>query len=478
MEDHFKKTSIDNDNRIIISISSKERIKNGTSLLHRRKVILKYLLLKKEAKLNKNLKIYFENFIKLGLNQKKEIKEKNLEIKNYEKKIDIEELKIKKLRDLVRKKIFKQKEILHRIIIKYYYRALYIHLHWYMYVVNQLSYIQNNQNTSFSTGLSRSNSTIEQKTTIDEENNLSTQHGSEVNKALRESIRTINKINSSENPDNALKESIMSINKINDKLSKEAEEKKKAERNKHLKDLVTKKLKDIKNEMNKMFTKFFYQGKLLEKKKKGNSFEISLNEENNIELNNDTPTKLRGKKSNPALDRRNRARNLRKLMIKKEKERIEQLKGFFHKFHTNGMLFVLKKNSQRSLSSKNISEIIDEEQNKKEEDKKKEEKELTYMDKVMIEKQKALEELKKKRKDALLKVFYKLDRQYMVIKKKVFENWNLRAKILSLSKISKDDLKKSQRKKKLKKSTRKKKIKDSQIDKKEEEEKEEKEKVE
>ena len=172
------------------------------------------------------------------------------------------------------------------------------------------------------------------------------------------------------------------------------------------------------------------------------------------------------------MERRKKARNLRKLMIKKEKERVQQLKSFFNKFYTNGILSTFKKNSKSSLSRKNITEFLEEDKN--EEEKKQAEKELTYMDKVLIEKQKALEELKRKQKEALLKLFYKLDRQYTIIKKNVFGNWNLRAKILSLSKISKDDLKRSQRKKKLKKSCKSKKIRDSEIDKKEKEEKEKK----
>ena len=145
---------------------------------------------------------------------------------------------------------------------------------WYMYAINQLNSYQNNQNMQNSPALSRSvSTTIEKKTTLDEEN-IQTQHSTEVKNALRSSLRSISKIQESSNPDNALKESIMSNNKINGKLS---EEKKIVDRDKHLKELVTKRLKDMKNEMKKMFMKFFYQGKLLEKNKKKKTLEIDIN---------------------------------------------------------------------------------------------------------------------------------------------------------------------------------------------------------
>jgi hypothetical protein len=54
--------------------------------------------------------------------------------------------------------------------------------------------------------------------------------------------------------------------------------------------------------------------------------------------------------------------------------------------------------------------------------------------------------LLQKRVAALKNIFYKTDRQYIIIKKNVLEKWNLRAKLLSLPKT--DSLKKSMRKKK------------------------------
>ena len=460
IENHFKNANIDNINKIIINIPNILKV-TDKNLFFKRKLSLKHLITKTEFKINKILNNNFEKFKKNTLYSRNSIKEED-KINNQPENINIEELKIQKLRNLVRKKIFKNKEILHRVFIKYYYSALYIHLHWYIYVVNQLTYTQNlaTPNTAFNRSESLKSDNITRKTIkpIDNNNPLTSKHSNEVDNAIRQSVRTINKINDSENPDEALRESIMCINKINDELSKEAIEKQKAERNKQLKDLVVKRLKEMKNEMHKIFTKFYYQGLLVAKqeKKEPEPVTISGNEENN-EITKG-PTVLRGKKkeSSNALDRRNKARNLRKLMMKKEKEKMDKLRFYFYKFHSNGMLFQLRKNAKKNLSAKNVivnmEDIINIE-------KKLEEKELTYMDKKIIEMEIEKEKLKQKRTEALKNIFYKTDRQYAIIKKKVFEKWNLRAKILSLSTI-KNSLKKSdagKKKKKLKKSTKSKK---------------------
>ena len=443
---------------------------NDTNLFFKRKICLKHLLIKKEFKINKILNINFGKFKKKSLYSKNLFNSQNSffsqnsieeKINNQSENVNIEKLKIKKLKNLVRKKIFKNKEILHRAFIKYYYSALYIHLNWYIYVVNQLSYTQNlaTANTSFNRSESLKSDIITRKTIkpVDDNNPFTSKYSNEVENAIRQSIRTIKKINDSENPDDALRESIMCINKINDELSKEAIEKQKAERNKQLKDLVLKRLKDIKNEMHKIFTKFYYQGLLVAKKQK-KEFEIVniCGDENNNELK-EGPTILRSKKKdNSALDRRNKARNLRKLMMKKEKEKLDKLRFYFYKFHSNGMLYQLRKNAKKNLSAKNVIVNMDDIINI---EKKMEEKELTYLDKKLIEMEIEKEKLRQKKIEALKNIFYKTDRQYIIIKKKIFEKWNLRAKILSLSTI-KNNLHKSdvKKKKKLKKSTKSKKV--------------------
>ena len=506
-QNRFTNTNIDNLNRIIINIPRIEKFKNNINILIKKKYLLKYLILKKETKLNKILKINFEKYKKNALIEKKTIinkeekeEQKEQETKESTNKESDKESKLKRLRDIVKKKIFRNTEFLHRVFLKYYYKALYIHLNWYMYVVNQLTYTQNyytslynnNNNTTVITNNNdinnnniinnSSNTTINTNNKDKNNNNNSNNaasnepdllkqfssehsetHNEKVNNAIRESIITINKMNDKDkNPEEAFRESIMTINKISDELSKEAKEKKLKERNKHLKDLVVKRLKELKNIKHHYFMKFYYQGKLAEQerineerelerqKEREREKEANNNGEGEIKIENSGPTKLRGRKKNEALDRRNKARNLRKLMMKKEKEKMEQLRFYFLKFHSNGMLFQLKKNAKISLSTKNV--LIYPNLNNIDldlEPSKSDIKGLTYVDKILLEKKLEKEKLLQKRKEALQVLFYKLDRHNMLTKRKIFEKWNLRAKILSLSKISTTDLKKSTKKKKL-----------------------------
>jgi hypothetical protein len=469
IENHFKYTDIDRINRIIINIP-KKAIMDYTNLLYKKKYILKYLFIKKQTKLSQILKYYLEKYKKNALNIIKSEEITNAKSDN----INDEELKIKKIKDLVRKKIYKTKEIMHRAFTKYYYRALYIHINWYMYVVNQLSYSQNLANNPAYSGNYNYYSNINSGTISSTDDTYKKQPSSDLDNALRESIRTINKINDSKNPNDALRESIMCINKITDELSKETEIKKKAERNKHLKDLFDKKVKERKNELHRLFTKFYYQGILVakEKSQKANNSTCEVDENSiSIQLDNEKgKTVLRGKrkeKVNPAEDRRNKARNLRKLMLKKEKEKLEKLRLYFYKFHTNGMLFHLKRNAKKSFSCKNVIINIEEIQNKLAENNN----EITLLDKKLMEEELEKNKLNQKKISALKNIFYKTDRQYMVIKKKTFEKWNLRAKILSLALLPHNISKNKIKKKKIKK---KKEIKESQENKEKKEEEEQK----
>ena len=214
--------------------------------------------------------------------------------------------------------------------------------------------------------------------------------------------------------------------------------------------------------MHQLFTKFYYQGKLWEKEQQTHEIHIEGTSQEVLDQENESK-RIRGKRSS-VYERRKKARNLRKLMVKKEKDRIEQLRKFFYRFHTNGMLFTLRKESKRTgggRSSLNILGDIEKKEDEKEEEKPKE---LTFMDKKLLEKQKEKEELQKKRIEALQTIFYKTDRQYMLIKRRIVETWNLRAKIMSLPQVG-APLKKSVRKKKLKKSHRKKESNKNMLDK-------------
>jgi len=447
---------------------------NNNNLVNNKKYILKYLLLKKKTKLNVLLKTKFGKYKKNAIEQKdikantessenlktNENKEKN---ENNGSNESNDKLKIKKLRDIVRKKISKNREVMHIVFIKYYYSSLYIHLNWYMYVLNQLTYQQslnpNNQTSYYGA------TTNNQDTSNAEDNNASedpdpfqnippaedsnTRHNSEVNNAFRQSLMSIKKINNSDNMEQAFRESIMTINRLNDALNNEEKEKKKLEKKKQLKDLVLRRFKEIKNDFHKLFTKFYYQGLLAEKSKQNEESKHENNEEDAI--TEGAPTRLRAKK-NPAIERRNKARNLRKLMIKKEKEKGELLRKYFYKFYTNGMLCKLKKNAKYSHSSKNVRFNMDVKFYENGENQE-ENQELTLLDKKRIEDQRKKDELNLKRISALKIIFFKKDRHITIIKKQTIEKWNLRAKLMSLEgfkKGKKKDLTKSVRIKKKK----------------------------
>ena len=470
----LKKNKIEKKNDVLNDDNNKDNNINkyNNNLLNEKKYFLKYLMLKKETKLKSLLKMNFGKYNKNVIKQKDiktktENKQNVINNENKENNKNNKELKIKKLRDIVRKKISKNREKMHILFIKYYYSSLYIHLKWYMYVVNQLTY-QQSMNPAYQTTYSAPITVNPQDTSNTNDNNetedpdpfkdipsaedTNTRNTSEVDDAFRQSVMNIRKMNNSNNMEQAFRESMMTINRLNDALNNEEEKKKKLEKKKHLKDLVSKRLKEVKNDFHKMFTKFYYQGLLVEKTKKQNE---ESNEGN--ELTEGAPTKLRAKK-NPVLERRNKARNLRKLMAKKEKEKIDTLRKYFSKFYTNGLLCKLKRNAKYSQSTKNVRfnmdvEFYNEEENKKEQ----KEEELTLLDKKRIEEKKKKEELDLKRISALKIIFFKKDRNITIIKKKTIEKWNLRAKLMSLESLKKGkkrDLAKSTRikKKKLKSS--------------------------
>ena len=132
------KTEICKVNEIIIfSQMNKKQINNENSLINH-KYILKYLLLKKEQKRYNYLKKYFQQF----KNQTKNNIQTNPNtfIKN-ENKInnnDNFELRSKILRDLINKKLNKNREILLRYFLQYYYNTFYIKMNWCIYYINLL----------------------------------------------------------------------------------------------------------------------------------------------------------------------------------------------------------------------------------------------------------------------------------------------------------------------------------------------------
>jgi len=414
---------IDKNNCIEIYLPKEENKKENIS--KERKYILKYILLKKEKILKNKMRINFEKYKNNIINDDLKNKEKDIISKEN---LNEEESKMKLLRNIVRIKILKEKEKMHAMLLKFYYGSLYVHVNWYMYVINQLNYYQSLYQNNPPNNYSQNN---------------------------------INEVTHNNNELELQKKlSIENINEINEAISNEAEENKKIERQKHLKELVLKKIKEMENEFHQMFTKFYYQGRLLEKSKNQNdekesntvSFSDKNNEEDILDENIVSgKTRLRSKttktleKKDTVTERRNKARNLRKLMMKKEKDKLENLRAHFYKFHTNGMLFILKKNSKLTKTNtsptgnsnleNNENNKLDDQNNDK--NKLEEIKELTLLDKKRIEEEKKKKELEKKRIEILKSIFYKKDRQITLIQRKTFEKWNLRAKLFSLADITK-----------------------------------------
>jgi hypothetical protein len=425
IENHFKNTDIDSNNRIVINLTKNENTNTNNNKKEDKKED------KKEEKIEQKIE------------EKKEQKSDSL---------NIQEWKIKKLRDLVRKKMSKNKEILHIVFMRYYYSSLYVHINWYLYVVNQLSCYTQGLTPIYDAGANffgNNNSLYENQPVYED---LTKSRNPEVKDALRQTLRqTIRNINSIQNKDEALRQSIMSINQINKALSNEAKEKEKEERQKRAKELFSKKLLEIKAHMHKLFTRFYYQGKLWEKAQNEANNKVTFADDKTLGTEN-TQSKLRRKKRNSVWERRNKARNLRKIMAKKEKEKLEKLRQYFYRFYTNGMISVLKKQSKKTLPIRDS--LISMEGGSSGDVTGNMPTELTFMDKKLLEKKKERHELEQKRSEALKNIIYKNERHKLIILKNVFESWNLRAKIISLPKV--DGLKKSVRKKKLKKSCRKK----------------------
>ena len=419
---------IDKDNCIEIYFPKKE--KKIDNLFKDRKYLLKYFFLKKEELLKKKMKINFEKYKNNIINDELKNKEENIISKQNILENNIEESKIKALRNIIRIKLLKNKEKLHVMFIKFYYNSLYIHINWYMYVINQLNYYQNLY-----------------------QNNTSYNYSQNYNNLNQNTNQIEYKSQKSENMDNI---GIENINKINETILNEAEESKKLEKQKHLKDIVKKKMNKMHEVFHKMFNKFYYQGLLLEKSKNKNnennivSISDKNNEEekgNNLNENNNNETScLRSKKiekKDTVTERRNKARHLRKLMMKKEKDKLENLRKNYYKFHINGIISILKRYLNLIKINKNVLVNLDMEdmENDKTDDKKKEEeiKELTLLDKKRIEEEKKKKELEEKRIEILKSIFHKKDRQITLVKRKTFEKWNLRAKIFSLASINKND---------------------------------------
>ena len=271
-------------------------------------------------------------------------------------------------------------------------------------------------------------------------------------------------------------------------------------KNKKLKDLFYGKIIERKNRIHRYFTKFYYKGLLnsmqnqiakdsineqLEKNKIETEENISSenkkieneiendNTKNNINIdkknekseikkeqeeNNNKVTIVNEEESKIENDQkvlvipRQRARNIRKLLNKKNKERIEILRKYFYLFQCNGIMAFIRNSSRRSTQKpdekmqESLKIALEEEKAKKN---KEEElnKKLEDEKRKKNEKEKYLEKLHK-----IQVIVGKKERNITIITRKYFEKWNLIAKILGINEsLGKKNKLRSKKGKKIKK---------------------------
>ena len=252
-------------------------------------------------------------------------------------------------------------------------------------------------------------------------------------------------------------------------------------RNKILRDIINNRILELKECLHVCFRNFYYRGVLIQMKYENSTknlpqVNLPKKEENNDELyenvpnNNEkeeTPTqepqelRLSLMKQNKEYEERirnlNKARGLRKLLSKKNKEKMEILRKYFFKFQEALLICTIKRETRRktvyqklvkSEEFKNVNENEIKEAVEKTEftrggsvnDFQKlvrkilEEKQMEKKEKeIKVEKEKKNEEIKNNKLKYLQKFVYQVDRQNKIKLKKAFEIYYLKSKVLSLA---------------------------------------------
>ena len=124
-------------NNLIINNQNKENSINNKNCLINTKYILKYLLFKKEQKIYNIIKISLDKFKSKTLNNF----EKEPKINGYKENINNLKIKIIKIKDLITKKINKNKEAFFKYFSNYYYKNFFIDFNLCINIINKLIYI-------------------------------------------------------------------------------------------------------------------------------------------------------------------------------------------------------------------------------------------------------------------------------------------------------------------------------------------------
>ena len=122
-------------NEITINSQTNDNSINNNYSLINRKYILKYLLIKKQQKRNNILKIFFQKYKTKTINTSDKNNNTNIDNKIY---TDIYYKRNQKLRDIIQKKIIKNRNILLKYFLKYYYNSFSINLNFFLNFINQV----------------------------------------------------------------------------------------------------------------------------------------------------------------------------------------------------------------------------------------------------------------------------------------------------------------------------------------------------
>ena len=172
-------------------------------------------------------------------------------------------------------------------------------------------------------------------------------------------------------------------------------------------------------------------------KKNDNDINNEVTKKNDDDINKEEEKKLK--------QRLRKSRSLRRILIKKAREKKEILKTYFYRFYQAGIIAKFKKQKRRksciinSNFNLNLSSqiLINKSDNK--------------LMSMAIDEKKELDKLKEKMRSALLKLVYKKDRKNAIIMKKSLQKFYLKAKYESVKNIIDKDKDKDKDKSKKKK---------------------------
>ena len=419
-----------------------------------------------QNKINKIKKIYIKYFIyKKEFTQRyllsKYLKKYCSQIKNYNQKLrstkklreskvqDKKNMKYQKLSVLIKIKQLHFKQKLHDYFMKYYYNALFTKKNNFsknqiQSAVNKIEIIDNNN-------------------VINNKNDL--------NSNININNETSNK--KEKNPTENIQKNYITNNYFANYDNMSDEEKEKLKRNKYLRDLFYNKIKERKNWLHNKFMKFYYKGLLSSIKNNSNSNTSATNNTDNKPqtkidsqpIENNTQTNIQKNQNNENVDNVkkeenekqkiknsgiNKARNLRKLLNQKGKEKMEILRKAFYKFQYNGMMCALRKETKNILKQSRLGNSINVEISSVNIEENKNDNDITNSNENNLEENKFNSEKYKK----LLSVFYK--KELIIIKtlKTYFSKWRLTSKIMSICLILRTSIKGSKLKRKFQKAIR------------------------